>query len=211
MTDPQVARPLKEMMASAVYLQVSTISQALIFVTRARGWSFLERPGLPLLVAFLIAQLIATIISATVTWNVAGIQKIGWEWTGVIWLYNIVTYMLLDPLKFAVRYVLSGRAWCSLAEQRTAFTSKKDFGKESQEVAWPAEHWTQQQHGRDSFDMKFLTESSSFRYLNLMAEEAKKCAEVARLRELQTVKGWVDSNARLRGLDIDDMNHHYTV
>lgn len=31
-----------KMMASAVYLQVSTISQALIFVTRSRGWSFTE-------------------------------------------------------------------------------------------------------------------------------------------------------------------------
>ena len=41
-----------ERLASAVYLQVSTISQALIFVTRSRGWSFLERPGLLLMGAF---------------------------------------------------------------------------------------------------------------------------------------------------------------
>ncbi len=47
-----------EMMASAVYLQVSTISQALIFVTRSRGWSFMERPGFLLLTAFTIAQLV---------------------------------------------------------------------------------------------------------------------------------------------------------
>jgi H+-transporting ATPase len=47
-----------EMMASAVYLQVSTISQALIFVTRSRGWSFMERPGFLLLTAFAIAQLV---------------------------------------------------------------------------------------------------------------------------------------------------------
>jgi len=33
-----------------VYLQVSTISQALIFVTRSRGWSFMERPGFLLLI-----------------------------------------------------------------------------------------------------------------------------------------------------------------
>ena len=30
-------------LASAIYLQVSTISQALIFVTRSRGWSYVER------------------------------------------------------------------------------------------------------------------------------------------------------------------------
>lgn len=46
------------MMASAVYLQVRIISQALIFVTRSRGWSFLERPGLLLVIAFLIAQMV---------------------------------------------------------------------------------------------------------------------------------------------------------
>ncbi|KAK6924578.1 hypothetical protein RJ641_010778 [Dillenia turbinata] len=32
------------MLASAVYLRVSTISQALIFVTRTRIWSFVEHP-----------------------------------------------------------------------------------------------------------------------------------------------------------------------
>lgn len=46
-------------LASAIYLQVSIISQALIFVTRSRGWSFLERPGMLLFVAFLIAQLVS--------------------------------------------------------------------------------------------------------------------------------------------------------
>ncbi|KAF3963544.1 hypothetical protein CMV_012070 [Castanea mollissima] len=48
-----------KMMTSAVYLQVSIISQALIFVTRSRGWSFLERPGLLLVIAFFIAQMTA--------------------------------------------------------------------------------------------------------------------------------------------------------
>ena len=33
-------------LTSALYLQVSIVSQALIFVTRSRSWSFVERPGL---------------------------------------------------------------------------------------------------------------------------------------------------------------------
>ena len=45
-------------LASAVYLQVSIISQALIFVTRSRSWSFVERPGLLLVAAFIVAQLV---------------------------------------------------------------------------------------------------------------------------------------------------------
>ncbi|KAL5678795.1 hypothetical protein ACJX0J_014926 [Zea mays] len=55
-----------QMLASAVYLQVSTISQALIFVTRSRSWSFVERPGFLLVSAFLVAQLIATLIAVYV-------------------------------------------------------------------------------------------------------------------------------------------------
>ena len=54
-------RPLKEdvqKISSAMYLQISIISQALIFVTRSRGLSFLERPGALLICAFVVAQLV---------------------------------------------------------------------------------------------------------------------------------------------------------
>ncbi|KAL2895465.1 Plasma membrane ATPase 2, partial [Bienertia sinuspersici] len=117
-------------LASAVYLQVSTISQALIFVTRSRSWSFVERPGLFLAGAFIIAQLVATLIAVYANWGFAAIEGIGWGWAGVIWLYNLIFYTPLDFVKFLIRYVLSGRAWDLVIEQRIAFTKKKDFGKE---------------------------------------------------------------------------------
>jgi len=47
-------------MMSALYLQVSIISQALIFVTRSRSWCFAERPGLMLGAAFVIAQIVSS-------------------------------------------------------------------------------------------------------------------------------------------------------
>ncbi|KAJ6400236.1 hypothetical protein OIU84_015813 [Salix udensis] len=210
MTDEKIANPLKEQLASAVYLQVSTISQALIFVTRSRSWSFLERPGLLLVSAFIIAQLIATAISATATWKFAGIRSIGWGWTAIIWVYNILTYFLLDPIKFAVGYALSGRAWNSIIDQRTAFTSKNDFGKEARSAAWAAEQRTL--HGlNQSAETRTFHERNTFRDINLMAEEAKRRAELARMREIHTLKGKVESFAKLRGLDIDAMNHHYTL
>lgn len=46
-------------MTAAIYLQVSIISQALIFVTRSQSWSFVERPGALLMFAFLSAQLVS--------------------------------------------------------------------------------------------------------------------------------------------------------
>lgn len=66
-------------------------------------------------------------ISATVTWKLAGIREIGWGWTGVIWLFNILTYMLLDPIKFAVQYGLSGRAWGLVVEKRVSFYSPQGY------------------------------------------------------------------------------------
>ncbi|KAL6124507.1 hypothetical protein ACLB2K_077019 [Fragaria x ananassa] len=170
MKNPSISTPVKEKLSSALYLQISTISQALIFVTRSRGWSFTERPGLLLVVAFIITQLIATVLSATATLKFTNIRSIGWGWAGVIRLFNIATYMLLDPIKFAVRYALSGQAWGLVVDQRSAF-----------------------------------------RDINLMAEEAKRRAEIARLRELHTLKGKVESFAKLKGLDIDAMNQNYTV
>ncbi|KAK9901799.1 hypothetical protein M0R45_001961 [Rubus argutus] len=148
-------------LASAIYLQVSIISQALIFVTRSR------------------TQLIATLIAVYANWSFAAIEGIGWGWAGVIWLYNIIFYIPLDIIKFMIRYALSGKAWDLLIEQRIAFTRQKDFGKEQQ--------------------------------LNQMAEEAKRRAEIARLRELHTLKGHVESVVRLKGLDIDTIQQAYTV
>ncbi|KAJ9556149.1 hypothetical protein OSB04_010763 [Centaurea solstitialis] len=194
-------------LASAVYLQVSTISQALIFVTRSRSWSFMERPGLLLLAAFILAQLFATVMSAKLTWNFAKIGEIGWGWTGIVWLYNFLSYLLLDPIKFAVRYALSGRAWGHVINNKTAFTMQKDFGREAREAAWATEQRTL--HGLTS-EAKIFAENYTFRDINMMAEEAKRRAEIARLREIHTLKGKVESFAKLRGLDID-VNPHYTV
>ena len=45
-----------------------------------------------------------------------------------------------------------------------------------------------------------------------MAEDARRRAEIARLRELHTLKGKVESVVKLKGLDLDDINNqHYTV
>nr|AST11796.1 plastid transparent testa 13 [Gossypium hirsutum] len=198
-----------KMLASAVYLQVSIISQALIFVTRARSWSFLERPGLLLVLAFVVAQLIATLIAVYANWGFAAIEGIGWGWAGVIWLYNLIFYIPLDFIKFFIRYALSGKAWDLVIEQRIAFTRKKDFGKEERELKWA--HAQRTLHGLQPPDTKMFGDRTSYNELNQMAEEAKRRAEIARLRELTTLKGHVESVVRLRGLDIDTIQQAYTV
>ncbi|XP_057421160.1 plasma membrane ATPase 4 [Lotus japonicus] len=197
-------------MMSALYLQVSIVSQALIFVTRSRGWSFVERPGLLLVVAFIIAQLIATIIAVYADWGFAKVKGIGWGWAGVIWLYSIVFYVPLDLMKFAIRYILSGKAWLNMLENKTAFTTKKDYGKEEREAQWALAQRTL--HGLQPPETSgIFNEKSSYRELSEIAEQAKRRAEVARLRELHTLKGHVESVVKLKGLDIDTIQQHYTV
>ncbi|KAK9698400.1 hypothetical protein RND81_08G101500 [Saponaria officinalis] len=196
-------------LASAVYLQVSIISQALIFVTRSRSWSFVERPGLLLVAAFIVAQLVATLIAVYANWGFAAIEGIGWDWAAVIWLYDFVCYLPLDIIKFATRYALSGKAWDLLIEQRIAFTRQKDFGKEARELKWA--HAQRTLHGLHPPETKMFTDRGRISELNQMAEEAKRRAEIARLRELHTLKGHVESVMKLKGLDIGAIQQAYTV
>ncbi|CAN1318471.1 ATPase 8, plasma membrane-type [Linum perenne] len=124
-------------LTSALYLQVSIISQALIFVTRSRGWSisYVERPGILLVVAFLIAQLLATIIAVYAKWDFAGVEGIGWGWGGIIWLFSIITYIPLDILKFIIRYALTGQA-CDGHPHHKVYKKKEDFGEGEREAQW---------------------------------------------------------------------------
>ncbi|XP_073150062.1 ATPase 8, plasma membrane-type-like [Henckelia pumila] len=197
-------------LTAALYLQVSIVSQALIFVTRSRSWSFVERPGLLLVSAFLIAQLLATVIAVYASWEFARIQGIGWGWAGVIWIYSIITYFPLDILKFIIRYALSGKAWDSMIQNKTAFTTKKDYGKGEREAQWAVAQRTL--HGLSTTtDTSGLFNDKNYRELSEIAEQAKKRAEVARLRELHTLKGHVESVVKLKGLDIETIQQHYTV
>ncbi|XVE71092.1 hypothetical protein DITRI_Ditri10aG0122700 [Diplodiscus trichospermus] len=194
-------------LTSALYLQVSIISQALIFVTRSRSWSFVERPGLLLVGAFIAAQLVATVIAVFASWGFARIQGIGWRWAGVIWVFSVVTYIPLDILKFIIRYSLSGKAWDNLLQNKIAFTTKKDYGKGEREAQWAANQRTL--HGLSPPEA--MSNDRSNNELSEMAEQAKKRAEIARLRELHTLKGHVESVVKLKGLDIDTIQQHYTV
>ncbi|KAK5792828.1 hypothetical protein PVK06_033950 [Gossypium arboreum] len=197
-------------LTAAIYLQVSIVSQALIFVTRSRSWSFIERPGLLLVVAFILAQLIATLLAVYANWGFARIKGIGWGWAGVIWLYSLVFYVPLDVLKFLIRYSLSGKAWDNLLQSKTAFTTKKDYGKGEREAQWAMAQRTL--HGLTPPEMTQLyNEETNYRELSEIAEQARKRAEVARLRELHTLKGHVESVVKLKGLDIDTIQQHYTV
>jgi H+-transporting ATPase len=174
---------------------------------------------------------VATVLAVYANFGFAHIRGIGWGWAGVIWLYSVVTFLPLDVFKFGVRYALSGKAWDTVFEHKIAFTTKKDYGREEREAQWATAQRTL--HGLQTPDL--LNERSSYRELSEIAEQAKRRAEVARylviycssslpfsslttyghcycrLRELSTLKGQVESVVKLKGLDMEGIQQHYTV
>ncbi|WZZ80433.1 hypothetical protein YC2023_101005 [Brassica napus] len=186
-----------EQVSSAVYLQVSIISQALIFVTRSRSWSFLERPGTLLIFAFLVAQLAATLIAVYAKISFANITGIGWGWAGVIWLYSLIFYVPLDVIKFVFNYALSGDAWNLVLDRKTAFTYKKDDGTANVTI-------TQRSHSAEEL-------GGSRSRPSWIAEQTRRRAEIARLVEGHSVSRHLESVIKLKQIDSKMIRAAHTV
>jgi H+-transporting ATPase len=91
------------MLHMVVYLQVAIISQALIFVTRSHSFFFMERPSTALIIAFCLAQLVSSIIAAFGNWGFTQIKAISGGWIGIVWVWNIIWFIPLDWIKFAMK------------------------------------------------------------------------------------------------------------
>ncbi|KAL6996167.1 P-type H(+)-exporting transporter [Sarracenia purpurea var. burkii] len=146
---------------------------------------------------------VATLIAVYANISFASISGIGWGWAGVIWLYSLVFYIPLDLIKFTIRYALSGEAWNLLFDRKTAFTSKKDYGKEDREAKWVLSQRTLQ--GLMSGELEIDGRRSS-----MIAEQARRRAEIARLGELHTLRGHVESVVRLKNLDMSIIQAAHT-
>ena len=86
-----------------VYLQVAIISQALIFVTRSHGFFFMEMPSYALLGAFCLAQLFSSLIAVYADWPFTKIHGLSGGWLGIVWVWNIIWFLPLDMVKFAMK------------------------------------------------------------------------------------------------------------
>ncbi|XP_073359865.1 ATPase 9, plasma membrane-type-like [Aegilops tauschii subsp. strangulata] len=90
---------------------------------------------------------------------------------------------------------------------QTAFTNKKDYGRGEREALWAREQRTLNGLSQPAgSDLLSSTEERSD-----IAAEAAKRAEIARLRELHTLKGHVESVVKQKGIDIDAIPQNYTV
>jgi len=92
-----------------IYLQVSISSMATIFVTRSRGFSWLDRPGTLLFVAFCASQTASSILGAfglTGQYPLNGVTMFGgcgWGYVLVAWIWCLIWFFPMDILKFLFR------------------------------------------------------------------------------------------------------------
>ncbi|KDO22350.1 hypothetical protein SPRG_12811 [Saprolegnia parasitica CBS 223.65] len=127
---------------SLVYTQVSISGQALIFVTRTAGintWFFAEKPCNLLLIAFVFAQVVASVIGYY-GFNGYPSDRIavfgcGGGYLVIAWLWSIVWHFPLDLIKFAVNYVLNANTYST-----TAFDSRINAGHPSMSTARVTQH-----------------------------------------------------------------------
>lgn len=96
---------------NVVYLQVSILGQAVIFVSRSQGFFFMQRPSILLALAFVIAQLVATFIGVYANWGFTEVRGAGWNWAGVAWVWDIIWFLPLDLVKLSVRLMMSPSTW----------------------------------------------------------------------------------------------------
>jgi H+-transporting ATPase len=63
----------------------------------------MERPSFALMGAFCIAQIVSTIIAVYGNWGFTQIHGISGTWVGIIWVWDIIWFLPLDLVKFAMR------------------------------------------------------------------------------------------------------------
>ncbi|HYW94206.1 MAG TPA: plasma-membrane proton-efflux P-type ATPase [Bacteroidales bacterium] len=91
-----------ELLQTLIYLKLSVAGHLTIFVTRTRRNFWTTRPSKALLLAVIITQLIATLIS------VYGVfmHPLGWKWAGIVWGYCLAWFLIEDTAKLAVYRVV---------------------------------------------------------------------------------------------------------
>jgi H+-transporting ATPase len=94
----------REIVQTLLYLKLSVAGHLTVFVARTVGPFWSVRPALPLLVAVLGTQLVATLL-AVHGWFMA---PIGWGWALVVWAYSLVWFLINDRVKL-LAYRLFGR------------------------------------------------------------------------------------------------------
>ncbi|KAF9664370.1 hypothetical protein SADUNF_Sadunf16G0011600 [Salix dunnii] len=176
-------------LTTTLYLQLIIISQALIFVTRSRCWPFTERRALVSCLSMPSSQHNCEYFDLFPHSFPSFYQYPSSQQLSLLcmqardlqeskeMIFSIITDIPLVILKFITRYALTGKAWDNLLENKTVFTTKKDYGKgERREAQWATTQRTI--HGLPSPET-MKNDRANYKELSELAEQAKRRAEVA--------------------------------
>ncbi len=83
------------LLQSFIYLKLSVAGHLTVFVARTKGHFWSVRPALPLFLAVVITQAIATLI---VVYGVL-LPPIGWGLAAFIWFYALIAFLITDFIK----------------------------------------------------------------------------------------------------------------
>lgn len=119
-------------MRGLIYLQISLSNLSLIFVTRTRSISWMDRPGVLVMIAFVISQAAASAIGA---YGLNGypndgyfnVEGAGWAFVGVTWLYCLLWYLGLDTIKFILNYISQISLFIKIKRPERDRTVKRGF------------------------------------------------------------------------------------
>jgi len=115
---------------SIIFLQVAISGQAMIFSTRAQTYWFLEKPGNWVILAFIVAQTISSLITSTANWTFTYIQGCGGGWLVAIWAWAILWHIPIDLVKFFGKSLTDVDSWKKTFSGNTAGVAIKDRGSQ---------------------------------------------------------------------------------
>ncbi|EFA84549.1 P-type ATPase [Heterostelium album PN500] len=124
-----------------IYLQVSISGLATIFVSRSQGFSYLERPGALMSIAFVGSQIIATFIGVygfrgyPHDGDRTNFEGCGWGYGLVAWIWCLLWYIPMDFIKLGISYVYNG----NLRFHNRVFTNNFFFRKGKKPLVKPSE------------------------------------------------------------------------
>ncbi|KAJ7707459.1 hypothetical protein B0H17DRAFT_1156133 [Mycena rosella] len=101
--------PYDNQLHTLVYLQITLISHALIFIVRSERLFFRHWPSTALLGAFCAGQISASVIAAYGNLGFARMRAVGAGWIGLVWVWNIIWFVPIDFIKFGVDVALRAR------------------------------------------------------------------------------------------------------
>lgn len=92
------------LLQSFIYLKLSVAGHLTVFVARTKGHFWSVRPALPLFLAVVITQSIATLI---VVYGIL-LPAIGWYLAAFIWVYALIAFIITDFIKVRFYKFLKG-------------------------------------------------------------------------------------------------------